>query len=333
MNIEDSLPHPHFGAFCRIIRESLQIDIQPLVAQYQIVHTSLSRNFERRGKLPQKDVFEKYLDGLQNRNLSKIRIALGKDHAELLRMIYEKEGKAIKQQTEKTLQAIRLETIRDRPDSVLQRMVDEMKRPDANPSWICDQLGVIHAANGAMWHMFSVLNEEPDYLNTWMAWNVQGTKYYENSPLRRNQRDYAEYLPQSLNDFFEGAIFSGTLFTLPMKNLLKEILSLSDPHNYKFREWWFGVTTFTIPKRESVTRSVKDPTKKSIKPIRFFARERQYYNGTNFPAEYMYGEWIPLGSEAEGTIRELRRWPKYYDIFYAADYQRKSERPFHPAQW
>ena len=319
---------PHVGRLCEFIRESRHLRAREVAAITGLSESTVSRIEQNSGSAAS---FEKYVGAFRHG-----KPPLNPRQIDQLVELYQySRPRKVIEELQPELAGIDLCLIKSAAGpSRLKELLAEL-RQERRPAYIRDNLWFIHAYNGAILHLFGVDFSRPENLASWVAWHVIATKFYSNSPVRNMHSSVTDYFPHAVDAFW--CDLRRYLFTWQARVLIRAIHQLSQPHGFRFDDWWSQAVTFRLEyELKDYTRALYHPQAASdtSRLIRAQASEPvsvdvPYAEG--FSSRFTLAVWNPINAEAADLFRQISARPDARDILFAADYDRGGD--IHVNRW
>ena len=248
---------PHLGALCRQIRVARDLSGQQVAKWCRCKSSAtITRDFEIHNQLG-RDYFQRWQELFQDPQ--RVSMPLSSMQASILQMLY--EGRDEDKQKARHREVSRLNFKRIHPDNLtshpeLKELINELTETPY-PALIMDDLWFIHALNEAQLLLYDIEPSSP-FLHRWEGWHTIAGKAPVDSPVRKAHDQVGQFVPPTIVYFFQHINTQRFLFTLPMRQLLHRLFTLSIEHDYEIHRWWSQLFSFTLPyNTTSIPRSVK----------------------------------------------------------------------------
>jgi transcriptional regulator with XRE-family HTH domain len=326
---DSSAAIPHLGELLRRARQARGLS-QAQVARACAVHRSTILHFEQHGKLfRQRETYAQYVQALAAGSEGCPDLQIDPPRLALLHELFECAQPARVRADEARLGAISLAATRDSDAPALRALLDQL-RTQPFPGAILDELGFVHAANGALFNLFGAAPDHP-YYQRWEAWHAFASKLVRVSPVRQAytalQGDDL-FFTAALYQYFEHIGAYRYLFTRQMRALNLQMAELAHQEGYpQYEAGWRLVSALQVlPGLDQVLRIVRTqdeflvlmivPAQPCLVPLR-----------GNGVVAYILVTWQPCGATSERVLANCRD----NRLFFAADCDR--HHTFHVNTW
>jgi hypothetical protein len=327
---EQFYPHdiPHLGALCKQIRVARGLSGQQVAKWCRCKSSAtITRDFEIHNQLG-KEYFQRWKELFQDPQ--RVPMTLSSTQANILQMLY--EGRDEDTQKVRHREVSKLNFKRIHPDNAashpaLGDLVDKLARTP-HPAFIMDDLWFIHAQNEAQLQLYNIEPSSP-FLHRWEGWHVIAGKIPTDSPVRIAYDEVGQFVPPSIVYFFQHEYTQRYLFTLPVRQLLYQLFTLSTEHDYEIHKWWSQLLSFTLPYNTiSIPRSV------TVNGVTLYTNPSiadavTVELDTGEQVNYILVVWEMIAASNPAFEQLTANTPQR--VFYAADYDRRCT--FHVTTW